>query len=151
MVYLIIVLVLCSIVISILKLKPSKHEKMLGALRSAAISDGLVVRVVWLKEFDWIDNAFAPGQFVAYQRTGQSRQNAWHCVPTDDESKGWQVEGELCVVEIDQIRQLRKKLGERLIAVERLPVAIVVYWLEEKEYYSDVLRYLLQEQVASDE
>ena len=77
MAYLLIFLVLSSILISILKLMPSKRERMLSKLRSRAIHDGIGVKVVWLKELEWVDGASKVGEFVAYQRMGLSDCDIW--------------------------------------------------------------------------
>lgn len=142
MVYLLIFLVLSSILISILKLMPSKHERMLGKLRTKAIQDGIGVKVVWLKEFEWIDGASRPGEFVAYQLVGQSAQNTWRCVPNSEDTEGWYIEGRLGAVDMERVRTLKNALGDHLVAVERQAPALIVYWQESADLYPDVYRYL---------
>jgi len=142
LVYLLIFLVLSSILISILKLMPSKHERMLGKLRTKAIQDGIGVKVVWLKEFEWIDGASRPGEFVAYQLVGQSAQDTWRCVPNGEDTEGWHIEGRLDAVDMERVRTLKNSLGGHLVAVERQAPALIVYWQESADLYPDVHRYL---------
>jgi len=142
LVYLLIFLVLSSILISILKLMPSKHERMLSKLRTRAIQDGIGVKVVWLKEFEWIDDASRPGECVAYQLVGQSAENTWRCVPNDEDTDGWHTEGRLDAVDIERVRTLKNALGDHLLAVERQAPALIVYWQESPDLYPDVYQYL---------
>lgn len=147
LVYFVIVLVLSSIVISILKLKPSKYEKMLSRLRERAIQDGLNVKVVWLKDFEWHENASIPSQFMAYQCASSTRQSPWTCVLQKASPVKWEVEGCPSDSEIEQIKGLSEALGEQLIAVERRPVALIVYWIENEALYPEVHRYLVPREV----
>lgn len=142
MVYLLIFLVLSFILVSILKLMPSKYERMLGKLRTKAIQDGIGVKVVWLKELEWIDGASRPGELVAYQVVGQSELNTWRCVPNGGDTEDWYIEGRLGVVDMERVRTLKNALGDHLVAVERQAPALIVYWQESANLYSDVYRYL---------
>ncbi|MBV1872742.1 MAG: hypothetical protein KUG83_09375 [Gammaproteobacteria bacterium] len=148
LVYFVIVLVLSSIVISILKLKPSKHERMLSSLRERAIQDGLSLKVVWLKEFDWNKNASVPLQFTAYQHAS-SRQSPWTCVLQKASPAEWEVEGCPSDAEIERMNGLSEALGDQLIAVERRPVALIVYWIEDEVLYPEVYQYLIPKEVKS--
>ena len=121
---------------------PSKRERMLSKLRSRAIHDGIGVKVVWLKELEWVDGASKVGEFVAYQRMGLSDCDIWRCVPTGESAKDWHIDGNLDVVEAERINELKNKLGDNLLAVERHAAVLIVYWQESNDLYPDVYRYL---------
>lgn len=118
---------------------------MLGKLRAKAIQDGIGVKVVWLKEFEWIDGASKPGEFVAYQLVGESAQNTWRCVPNSENTEGWYIEGRLGAVDMERVLTLKNALGDHLVAVERQAPALIVYWQESADLYPDVYRYLFLE------
>ncbi|MBL4607232.1 MAG: hypothetical protein JKY01_05310 [Pseudomonadales bacterium] len=122
---------------------PTKRERMLSKLRIKAIHDGISVKIVWLKELDWITGGSVPSQFTAYQHIGgEPSHHVWHCVPVGDETTAWQIEGNLDSGDIMRIRALKKALADHLVAIERQPSALIVYWQESEDLYSDVYRYL---------
>jgi hypothetical protein len=115
---------------------------MLSKLRSKAIQDGIGVKVVWLKEFEWIDGSSAPGEFVAYQLVGQSGNDTWRCVPNNEDVKGWYIKGCLDAADIERIRALKNGLGDHLLAIEQQAPTLIVYWQESADLYPHVYRYL---------
>lgn len=115
---------------------------MLSKLRSKAIQDGIGVKVVWLKEFEWIDGSSAPGEFVAYQLIGHSGNDTWRCVPNNEDAKGWHIEGCLDAADIERIRALKNGLGDHLLAIEQQAPTLIVYWQESADLYPHVYRYL---------
>jgi hypothetical protein len=100
------------------------------------------VKIVWLKDADWISRSLEPGQLVAYQIIGQTGHNAWRCMPNYKDVEDWYIEGSIDAMGIERVRTLKNSLGDHLVAVERQGPALIVYWKESADLYPDVYRYL---------
>lgn len=142
MAYVLIALVLLSLLATLLKLLPSKQERMQARLRKQALADGFHIRLTGLKEsLHWPKDKVLPPSSAAYWMVKESlKGQSWFCRIDPVLSEAQAV---AALSEPDQqfLHALSLQLGAQVLALELNNAVLTVYWLESEQHYPALLEY----------
>lgn len=144
MAYVLIALVLLSLLATLLKLLPSKQERMQARLRKQALADGFHIRLTGLKDsLHWPKDQALPPSCAAYWMVKESlKGQSWF----------WQnpaafgaLKNAPTAIMSEQDRHvpdsLLTQLGPHVLALELNNAMLTVYWLESEQSYPALFEY----------
>ncbi|HEX4974892.1 MAG TPA: hypothetical protein VFV48_03310 [Pseudomonadales bacterium] len=144
MAYVLIVLVLLSLLATLLKVLPSKQERLVARLRKRAMADGFRIRLTGLKEsLHWPKEKELPPSSAAYWMYKESLKGQTWFWQNPAAFRALKNTHAASMSQLDELplENLLKQLGSQLLALELNNAMLTAYWLESEQHYPALLDY----------